>query len=53
MVILGLILSPMGAYAPSNFFEIVMLDIILESLFWWSAIETELEIEQEDLDEEH
>lgn len=37
---------------PSKFFEIIMLDIILESLFWWSAIETELEIEQEDLDEE-
>lgn len=29
-----------------------MLDIILESLFWWSAIETELE-EEEDYDEEY
>ena len=33
-------------------FENKMLDIILESLFWWSAIETELEIEEEDVDEE-
>jgi len=34
-----------------------MLDILLESLFWWSAIETELELEleeeEEDYDEEY
>ena len=39
-------------FSPLQFFEIKMLDIILESLFWWSAIETELEIEEEDVDEE-
>ena len=30
-----------------------MLDILLESLFWWSAIETELELDDEDYDEEY
>ena len=40
-------------FSPLQVFEIIMLDIILESLFWWSAIETELQIEQEDLDEEY
>ena len=30
-----------------------MLDILLESLFWWSAIETELELDDDDDDEDY